>query len=186
MSDPFLGEIKMWAFNWAPKGWLLCNGAELPVKQNEALFSLLGDQFGGDRKTKFNLPDLRGRTPVGAGRLAPDGTIYVQGNIGGAETVALSQSTVPPHMHTVNAYDTPGTATFPANGNFATAVPSVPATPQAFNIYLPSDSISFPGAQTLASDTVSGTGGSMGHENMQPFAVVNFCICTLGNYPPRP
>lgn len=181
MSDPFIGEIKIWAFPWAPRGWALCDGAQLTIKQNAALYSLIGVQFGGDRQTVFNLPDLRGRVPVGQGRQGSD-TAYVNGSVGGAETVTLTISTVPPHQHSLVAATDNGTAN-PPTGNFiATVVP--------FNTAAVGDFTSYKGNgwtpdAVLNAGSVANAGGGQGHNNMQPFTVVNYCIATAGNYPPR-
>jgi len=187
VSDPFLGEIKMWAFNWAPRGWALCDGKELPVAQNRALFALLGDSFGGDARTTFNLPDLRGRTPMGIG-IAPDvpSPNYQRGQKVGSESVTLTADNMPSHQHLVTAHVENGTAAFPIDGFPATAVPSQATTTQKFNIYTPVNAGSpIPEAKHLAAESVSTTGASTPLDNMQPFAVVNFCIATAGIFPPR-
>lgn len=187
MSDPFLGEIKIWAFNWAPRGWALCDGKEMPVGQNQALHSLLGNAFGGDLKTKFNLPDLRGRTPMGI-NAAPDkpGPSYQRGEKVGSESVTLTAENMPSHQHLVTAYVTNGTTLFPGGMFPATVVPSVQTTSQKFNIYTPVNAGSpIPEAKQLGAESVSTAGASAPLDNMQPFAVVNFCIATAGNYPPH-
>lgn len=183
MADPFVGEIKIWAFNWAPQNWLLCNGAILTIAQSPALASLLGNQFGGDGQTTFGLPDLRGRTPIGTGASPEDpNTTYVTGNLLGAETVTVSAANVPSHVHSVEAYPDNGSTPFPGGSYFATVIP--PNSSTVFNVYLPgTGAVANP--QVLAADTVATYGGSQGHNNMQPFTVVNFCICASGLYPPR-
>jgi microcystin-dependent protein len=178
--DPFLGEVRIFPWNWAPDGWALCNGASLPAQQNAALNALLGQTFGGNGSTLFNLPDLRGRTPMHVG-LGPDGVYYNYGNVGGAETVTLTISNLPQHAHTVNALG--GT-----KGNASNANSAIPATVgigtggATVNIY--SAATAAPLVQ-LTSDTFSIEGGSGPHNNMQPFVVMNFCIATLGIFPPR-
>ncbi len=176
MSDFFLGEIRAFSFDWAPSGWALCNGASMPVQQTAALFALLGTTFGGDGKTNFLLPDLRGRAPAHPGLNG----ITKQGAIGGAETVTLDVHTMPPHTHQVKASNAAATSTSGANNLLAVAQPvSGETTPRP--IYGPPISNLTP----LYPDLVSQMGGSAGHDNMQPFAVVNFCIAINGIFPPR-
>lgn len=182
--DPFIGEIKMWSFDWAPKHWALCNGQELPVAQNQALFSLLGNQFGEpSSRQMFKLPDLRGRTPIGAGLYQASSAVrYVQGTALGSETVALNEANLPPHSHGVAAMAVSGTKAFPdATLTFANVVPVDTATTQVFNAYQPAPAAS----QVLAATTVASNGGGTPHDNMQPFLVMNFCICISGIYPPH-
>lgn len=183
MSDPYIGEIKMWAFSWAPRGWALCDGATLTVQQNQALAALLGKNFGGDGVNNFKLPDLRGRTPIGIGTTPGTTSAYATGNAGGSETVTLSTQTTPPHGHTVTAYNTPGTAGPPAGAFMSGIVSSTAGSTTDFSSYLPQANWA---AQTqLAPASVSTVGSGTAHNNMQPFTVVNFTICTLGNFPPR-
>lgn len=178
--DPFLGEVRIFTWNWAPYGWALCNGALLPIAQNAALNALLGPTYGGDSTTTFGLPDLRGRTPIHLGT-GPDGNSYGIGRAGGVEAVTLNTSTVPQHVHQVNALS--GTKGNAPNAN--SAVPStvgVGTGGAAIPIYCPPG---YGSLVALASDTFSTEGGSGPHNNMQPFAVTNFCIATLGLFPPR-
>lgn len=191
MTEPFLGEIRMFTFSWPPQGWLLCNGAQLPITQNAALYALIGYQFGGDKKTVFNIPDLRGRTPVGTGRSPEDPTInYVQGNQVGAEAVTLQATNVPSHSHQVTAYPSNGTQTFPgapAEGFFSNVIPSKATTTQVFQVYQPGGA-TIANPQTLGGSTtpaISTYGGGQPHNNMQPFAVTNFCIAAVGDFPMR-
>lgn len=178
--DPFLGEVRIFPWSWAPQGWALCNGTSLPIQQNAALNALLGQTFGGNGSTTFNLPDLRGRTPVHVG-LGQDGLYYQYGQVGGAETVALSTATMPQHTHTVNALG--GTA-----GNASTANSGIPAQigVGTGGTTVPVYGLATAGpVVTLTSDTFSVEGASSPHNNMQPFTVMNFCIATLGIFPPR-
>ncbi|WP_199229465.1 tail fiber protein [Azospirillum sp. TSO22-1] len=179
--DPFLGEVRIFPWSWAPTGWALCNGASLPVQQNAALNALLGQTFGGNGSTTFNLPDLRGRTPLHLG-VGQDGFAYQIGQTGGAEAVTLSVSNMPAHNHAVNALG--GT-----KANASTPKSALPATvglgtgmTTSINIYAPPTSGS---AVALANDTFSTEGSSSPHNNVQPFLVMNFCIATLGLFPPR-
>lgn len=184
MSDPYLGEIKIWAFNWAPTGWALCNGALLPMSQNQALNSLLGQTYGGNATSTFALPDLRGRTPVGYSAAGlPDRPNYLMGAAGGAEAVALTAATVPAHDHQVTAYTSNGTTGAPAGNNLASVVSATTGSKTNFSTFLPSDD--WAAQAQLNAGTVASAGGSQPHQNMQPYTVVNFTICTTGNYPPR-
>lgn len=188
MSDPFIGEIKIWAFNWAPRGWALCDGAILQISQNQALAALIGSQFGGDGIKTFALPDLRGRTPIGAGQNPDDssGFRYQTGKTYGAESVALTAVNVPSHTHTVTANPANGAQLFPAGNNFATVVPQLATTTQKFQVYLPNTAgAAIPNPQVLAAATVAGAGGNAAHNNMQPYTVLNFCIATAGTWPQR-
>lgn len=185
MSDPFLGEIKMWAFPWAPRNWALCNGAILQVQQNQALAALLGSTFGGQWPTTFALPDLRGRTPIGIGNYQNGSPAYAMGNAGGAEAVALNITTVPPHMHTVNAYNTDAPTISPSGADFGKVTKPTTVTANIF-IYTPTNGEAIAQPVGLAADTINTVGSGAPHNNMQPFTVVNFCICTAGIWPPRP
>lgn len=174
MSDNFIGEIRLFSFPWAPQGWALCDGATLQIVQNQALYSLLGVQFGGDARTTFKLPDLRGRTPVYG--------VNYQGvaNAGGQEQVALTADQMPPHGHAVFA--TTNTATSPnASGTvLATVGPDKSSPPKVWPIYSAAATTGL-----LASASVSTAGATQPHNNMQPFAVINFCIAVTGIYPSR-
>lgn len=185
MAEAYIGEIRIWAFGWAPRGWALCNGALLPVNQNTALFSLLLNTFGGDGKTNFALPDLRGRTPVSPGTSASDSAVtYKMGNSGGAESVALTIATVPPHSHSLIAAQANATTLSPAGnllGNVVTSKAGGSST--NFSVFLPANAWT-PDAQLNAA-SVSTEGGGQAHSNMQPFTVVNFAICVSGYYPSR-
>nr|WP_207459309.1 tail fiber protein [Azospirillum sp. SYSU D00513] len=172
----------MWAFPWAPRNWALCDGSILQITQSTALYALLGTVFGGDGKTTFALPDLRGRTPMGIGATPGTTTPYQRGNVGGAETVALTINTVPAHSHNIVANPNPGTALAPAGAMMANVVPA-PGVTADFSVYLPGPM--WTAQAQLNAGTLSSSGGNQPHNNMQPFAVVNFCIATTGNFPPR-
>jgi microcystin-dependent protein len=172
MSEPFLGEIRINAFNFAPSGWAVCDGAQMQMQQNAALYALLGTQFGGDGKTTFNLPDMRGGVPVGAG-MSTAATVYRVGTPGGQETVALTTQQLPQHTHMLAA--STGTANQPSPaGNFYGALP---AGTLAFGI--PSS------LNPLHPNAVSSDGSGVAHPNMQPFLVTNFCIALQGIFPSR-
>ena len=184
VSDPYVGEIKIWAFPWAPQGWALCDGSILNATQNQALYSLIGVTFGGQVGKTFGLPDLRGRTPLGTD---PNGTRsgiqYSTGNQGGLEAVTLTLAMVPPHTHSVIAVPVNGTAPAPTGNALANVVPTVANNPTNFATYLPQ--ANWTADTTLVPDTVATSGANAPHQNMQPFAVTNFTICMSGNYPPR-
>jgi microcystin-dependent protein len=172
MSDPFVGQILAVGFNFAPQGWLECDGQLLPINGNEVLFSLLGTTYGGNGKTNFALPDLRGRAALGQGQ----GTgLYPLGQASGSETVALSAQQVGAHAHAVAVSGNEGTAYQPA-GNLVIAPSSTPG----FNLYAPA-----PANTTLSAATLGTTGSGQQHENRQPHLVVNYIICAEGAYPSR-
>lgn len=170
MSEPFLAEIRMVGFNFAPRGWALCDGQILPINQNQALYSLLGTTYGGDGRTSFALPDLRGRAPIHVGQ-SDSGVSYREGQEGGEETHTLSTNEMPNHVHSVNASGSAGDAPIPGGHLLA----NVPA-----NLYRA------PGNQTgFAPGTIGNAGGSQAHQNMQPYLVLNFCIALQGLFPSR-
>lgn len=181
--DPFVGEIRLMPYSFAPRGWAFCNGQTLPITQNPALFSLLGTQYGGDGRTTFALPNLQGRTYVGAGQ-GQGLTNYPQGTATGTESVTLTVQQMPAHTH-----DLSNTATMPVNGVLATQ-----STPSG-NYYAPVSGNPFqygidPQANGMASDVLNGTasavGGNQPHENRMPYLVLNYCIALVGIFPPRP
>jgi microcystin-dependent protein len=173
MAEPFIGEIKFFSFSWPPKYWAPCNGALLPINQNQALFSLLGTTFGGNGVTTFALPDLRGRVPMHSGSSTP------QGVQGGLENVTLNTTQIPTHNHQVMASSkTNGSQEEYANAVIALgAIGTTPA-----NVYAPA---SVGALQPLVANTVSSTGGTQPHTNLQPSLVGNFCIALQGIYPSR-
>jgi microcystin-dependent protein len=169
--DPFIGQIIMFAGNFAPRGWALCDGQLLPIAQNTALFSILGTTYGGDGRTTFGLPDLRGRVPVHPGQgsgLSP----YTLGQTAGSETVTLIETQMPMHTHVF----APGCSTDPpSSGNPANGVPAAQDV-QAFGN--PANASMLPGNSSVA-------GGSQPHENLQPLLCVNFIIALEGIFPSR-
>ena len=169
MSDFFIGEIRTFGFNFAPIGWAQCNGALLPLAQNQALFSLLGTTFGGDGIRTFGLPDLQGRAP-----LDTDNANYPPGLKSGTETVSLGLPQLAAHSHALNATTTTGTVASPKGHDLA-------ATPASHPIYGTS-----PIGVTLNPASIGLTGSNIPHANMQPFLVLNFCISTTGIFPSRP
>ena len=165
MSQPFMGEIKIISWNFAPKGWAFCNGQLLPINQNQALFSILGTTFGGDGRVNFGLPDYRGRVPlhVGGG--------FNLGQAGGQEFHTVTQSEMPAHTHSLRANKVAADATA-LTGNFLAEAPG--------GIY---GNVSNPTAILPA--TISNVGGSQSHENRQPFLVLIFIIALQGIFPSR-
>jgi microcystin-dependent protein len=181
LAEPFVGEIKLNAFNYAPQDWAQCNGQILQATQNAALFSLLGNRFGGNGSTTFALPDFRGRVPIMFGQ-GSGLSAYQIGNSGGSETVALTVSQMPAHNHDAQGVSAPGNTAPPSNNFFATT----PTTPANLQIYATRPAQPAPGQlTTLHSSTIGNTGSGAGHNNMQPFLVLNFCIALVGYYPPR-
>lgn len=180
MSEYFMGQVMMTGFSFAPKNFARCDGQLLPIGQNQALFSLLGTTYGGDGRSSFGLPDLRGRTPLGFAASA-DPTwkpaAVALGQADGAEMVALDVTTVPGHTHTVQATNQPGDNRIPSNRLFATSV----NTANPANLYGPASGP--PVVQ--AAQSVASAGGGQAHTNMQPYSVLNFCIALYGIFPPR-
>jgi microcystin-dependent protein len=164
MSSPFIGEIRMFAGNFAPVGWSFCNGAIIPIDQNDALFNLIGTTYGGDGQTTFALPNLQSRVPVHVG---PG---FALGQTGGAETVTLTTSQIPSHSHAPLCNSNPGTQQDPSNGIWA--------SPSSGTIY----SSTAP-ATALNAGAVGSSGGSQPHDNMIPFLVINFILSLFGIFP---
>ena len=174
--DPFVAEIRMLPFNFAPRGWAFCDGQLMPITQNTALFSLLGTYYGGDGKSTFALPDLQGRSPMHPGQ-GPGLSLHDLGETGGAETTTLLVSEIPLHAHTVGrALDALGNSLTPVDSIWAQAG-SVRA---AVNTYNPG-----PPTGAMKSDVIQPAGGSLPHNNMQPYLTLNFCIALQGVFPPR-
>lgn len=172
MSEPFLGEIRHFAFNFAPRGWMACQGQMLSIAQNTALFSILGTTYGGNGQTTFALPNLAGRTPIQQGQ-GPGLSSYDLGEQLGAETVTLTAAQVPPHTHLVSAVAAVGTSDAPAGNTLAqSSIRSdlyAAATPNT----------------AMSSLAVNPAGGGLPHNNMPPFLAVGFCIATQGIFPSR-
>lgn len=173
MSDPFVAEIRIFPFNFAPTGWAFCNGQLIPISQNTALFSLLGTMYGGDGKSTFALPDLQGNAPMFWGQ-GPGLSLYDQGQIGGSETVTLLQSEIPAHNHQASGASGSG-PTSPANAAWGAGAGRTP--PPTYASGSPNVNMS-PSALAPA-------GSSFPHNNMQPYLVLNFCIAMQGIFPPR-
>jgi microcystin-dependent protein len=174
--EPFIGEIRWVAFNFAPVGWATCEGQLLLISQNSALFDLLGTTYGGDGKTTFALPDLRGRAPIGQGQ-GTGLTTRGLGDRGGQETVMLTQDQLPPHTHAALASSSTATTKSPAGNVLATA--SGPG--QRTTIYAPG-----PSNVTLGGSAIGTVGGGQPHENMPPFLTLTCIIALQGIFPSRP
>ncbi|MDH3451998.1 MAG: tail fiber protein [Gammaproteobacteria bacterium] len=165
MSEPFLAEIRMFGFDFPPRGWAFCDGQILPINQNQSLFSLLGTTYGGDGRTSFALPDLRGRTPIHVG------SGFNLGLRSGQDQVVLSFQEIPNHTHTLNVSTANAAANTPTGNLYArSATPLYHARSSTVN---------------MRTDTVANSGGGQGHENMQPFLAVRFCIAIQGLFPSR-
>jgi microcystin-dependent protein len=177
--DNWLSEIRLFPFNILPKGWALCDGSLLQIKQNTALFMLLGTTYGGDGVNTFALPDLRGRVPVDAGTL--NGVTQRAGVTGGADAVTLTVAQMPMHTHTATCMNTAASRPLPT-GNFPAQVIAnkTNAPPNVF-----SDSANPQPGVALNPGSVGSTGGGGAHENRQPTMAMRWCICTAGVYPPR-
>lgn len=168
MSEPFLGEIKLFAMTYAPKGWALCDGSLLAISQNQPLFSLLGTMYGGDGRTTFALPDLRGRTPVFYGQ-----GITI-GQAAGEENHTLTTAEMPMHTHTAYASSSTATVKTPAGNTWA-----APDNASANTYQAAADGV-------MSEQALGQAGASLPHPNMQPYTVLNFCISLTGIYPSRP
>lgn len=177
MSTPFIGEIKLFAINFAPEDWSACDGQELPISQNAALFSLLQDQFGGNGNTTFKLPDFRGRVPAYPSAEYP---FYRQGFFGGLENVTLNQSEMAAHTHTAKGTTDDGVAVIP-RGNVPGVAIDAAAQDRMANWSTNSEGT----LVALSEGAVSQTGGSQSHANIQPSNVLMFCISLAGIYPQR-
>ena len=165
MAEPFLSEIRIFSFNFPPKGWAFCNGQFLPINQNQALFALLGTTYGGNGQTTFALPNLQGRAPMHFGNG------HTLGEAGGSTAVTLTMQQMPQHIHLLNVTNNAATATAPDNTVVVAAAPS--------NAY------GAAGNLVAMAPTVGNVGGSQPHQNMQPYLGLNFCIALQGIFPSR-
>ena len=175
MADPFVAEIRIFAGNFAPSGWALCNGQLIPISQNTALFSLLGTTYGGDGRTNFALPNLQGSAPLNAGQ-GPGLSLRDLGESGGEQSVTLLETEMPAHSHTVQCSSGPSNSASPANQNFGSG--GGRGRPPA---YSPSSASNV----SMSPLAVSITGGSLPHNNMPPYLCLTFIIALQGVFPPR-
>ncbi|MCW5851458.1 MAG: phage tail protein [Anaerolineae bacterium] len=170
--DPFLAEIRIFPFNFAPKGWAFCDGQILPLSQNTALFSLLGTTYGGDGKSNFALPNMQGNTPMHPGQ-GPGLSLHDLGETGGSETVSLLESEIPSHSHALRAASDPSDVQGPSPArSMARSAPGFAYTNTTPNT-------------TLSANALAPAGGDQPHNNMMPYLTLNFCIALQGLYPPR-
>ena len=176
MSAPFVAEIRIFGFNFAPTGWALCDGQLMPISQNTALFSLLGTMYGGDGKSTFALPNLQGSAPLQQGQGAGL-SLYYQGDSGGEQVVTLLPSEMPAHNHSVEGTADAGTQTSPATGVWATSR----VGRQSQNNYAQAAVNS----RTMNVQALSVSGEGLPHNNMPPYLALNFCIALQGIFPPR-
>jgi microcystin-dependent protein len=177
MADPFVAEIRIFPFNFAPKGWAFCNGQILSISQNTALFSLLGTTFGGDGRSNFGLPNLQGNAPMHPGQ-GPGLSLHDLGETGGSNTVTLLDSQTPIHSHSINCIDggrVGGQVGQPTNAILV----KTGGTPA--NAYASGATMN----QTMSSNMVTPVGGSQPHNNLMPYLTLNFCIALQGVFPPR-
>ncbi|MDQ3985616.1 MAG: tail fiber protein [Actinomycetota bacterium] len=172
MANPFVAEIRIFPFNFAPTGWAFCNGQLMPISQNTALFALLGTIYGGDGKSTFALPNLQGSVPMHPGQ-GPGLTLRDLGESGGSESVTLLESETPVHSHGMSASPGFGSANNPTNQMLARPF-------GGGSLYKNTGAL-----VTLASQALAPTGGSLPHNNLQPYLTLNFCIALQGIFPPR-
>ena len=169
--DPFVAEIRIFPFNFAPKGWAWCDGQLMPLSQNTALFALLGTTYGGNGKSNFALPDLQGRAPMHPGQ-GPGLSLHDLGETGGSETVTLLESEIPAHSHSFTASQADALEPAPGGQLFATGI--------GVSMYAPPGS-----GVTLAPNALTPAGGDQPHNNLQPYLTFYFCIALQGVFPPR-
>lgn len=171
MADPFVAEIRIFPFNFAPRGWAFCNGQLLPLSQNTALFSLLGTTYGGDGKSTFALPNIQGSAPMHPGQ-GPGLSLHDLGETGGSDTVTLLESEIPVHSHTLQASTGAASSRNPSDAALARS--------RGAAVYGPATALTAMSFQALAV-----VGSSQPHTNLQPYLTMNFCIALQGIFPPR-
>jgi microcystin-dependent protein len=174
VSTPFIAEIRVFGCNFAPYGWAFCDGQLMAISQNTALFSIIGTYYGGNGKTTFALPDMRGNAPIASGTSSSSSS-YMIGDVGGSSTVQLTESTVPAHTHALQADARPALLPSPSPQN------SLARTDPA--IYKQPSGAAQP--QPLAPGAIQPNGGGHPHNNMMPYLTLNFCIALQGIFPPR-
>lgn len=180
MSEPFIAQIQMWGCNFAPKAWAFCDGSLMPIRTNTPLFSLLSTVYGGDGKTSFGLPDLRGRVPMGTGD-GPGLSNRTLGEAAGEEQVNLTNDTIPTHTHNLTGEGVQGASVTPGGNLMAKAAKPGRGGGAPINIYTGAGA----GSSTLSPLAVGISGSGEGHDNMQPWLALNFCIALSGIFPNR-
>ena len=171
MADPFVAEIRIFPFNFAPKGWAFCDGQIMPISQNTALFALLGTTYGGDGKSNFALPNLQGSAPLGPGQ-GPGLSLFDLGQTGGEDTVTLLESEMPAHNHSAECNDTAADSITPGGEVWAPEVAG-------------SNAYGSSGGTPMSANALAVAGGGQPHNNLQPYLTLNFCIALQGVFPPR-
>lgn len=171
MADPFVAEIRIFPFNFPPKGWAFCDGQILPLSQNTALFSLLGTTYGGDGKSNFALPNMQGNAPMHPGQ-GPGLSLHDLGETGGSDTVSLLESEIPSHSHAMSVSSQIGLENSPSGQLFAAG--------DGINLYTTAGSL-----KSMSDQMIAPAGGDQPHNNMMPYLTLNFCIALQGVYPPR-
>jgi microcystin-dependent protein len=175
MANPFVAEIRIFGFNFAPTGWALCNGQILPIAQNTALFSLLGTTYGGNGQSTFALPNLQNSAPMHPGQ-GPGLSLHDLGEVGGSETVTLLQSEIPAHNHFMMAQNQPAQLDAPApDRTFARSSGGFAYKVAPYNQIV-----------QMSPNMIAPTGGDLPHNNLMPYLTLNFCIALQGVFPPRP
>jgi microcystin-dependent protein len=172
MADPFVAEIRIFPFNFAPKGWAWCDGQLMPLSQNTALFSLLGTTYGGNGKSNFALPDLQGSAPMHPGQ-GPGLSLHDLGESGGSETVTLLESEIPAHSHTLRANNTLAESGLPTDASIGR---------QTFNLFQTNINANL---ISMAPEALAPAGGDQPHNNLMPYLTFYFCIALQGVFPPR-
>jgi microcystin-dependent protein len=175
VADPFVAEIRIFPFNFPPKGWAFCDGQLLPISQNTALFSLLGTTYGGNGKSTFALPNIQGSAVMHPGQ-GPGLSLHDLGETGGSETVSLLESEIPAHAHTLRSNTTTGDSPSPASDTTI-------ARPATINAYQTTTNANL---TPMAPESLPPAGGDQPHNNLQPYLTLNFCIALQGVFPPRP
>ena len=175
MSEPFVGEIRIFGFTFAPRNWAFCDGSLLLISQNSALFSIIGTTYGGNGRTDFALPNLQGRAPMHAGN-GPGLTPRTLGQTGGAETATLTANQMPSHNHAFVGDSALGNETIPSSNRLAQS----PSGRGGFGLYANADNTG-----AMADGILLAQGGNVAHNNLQPYLAINFCIALLGLFPNR-
>lgn len=175
MSEPFVGEIRMFAGSYAPDGWLFCQGQTVQINDYEILFNLIGTTYGGDGNSTFGLPDMASRVPVHVGNLA--GNNYLLGQTGGLENVTLQTQQLPPHGHTLATAGSAGTTNTPAGNTLLSDQGPAGTTPQLYGPYVGGSTVN------LSPQSIQPSGGNQPHANIQPSLAINFIISMYGTYP---